>query len=418
MDLFHACMNHDWKTAIEDLNKMTGSISPRAIWAILMHVGAWHDEVVYDTPHSAILIHTIKRMIEELGPNELILDDQPDRAIIAIPDEIRENFQTALLERLVYYLSEVDHQPPGKGPQYGIEQNRDSLDNAMNGYIRYIRERKITGALAAALRLTAEESHVRVIRATMTLASEKPDKYGHTFILPCSLLSEIPGPEFTRPHEATLWQLIEFLVRKAPARQPREIIGEELKELAVPTSLKKYKNAFKAAVMEYGQLGHNAIFAHRIVEATENGFIDENTAEGLIMKLVENTGGPPTADKDWEELMGRGGTDWTSQPVKIKMIHSKYVRSWVSREIDEYWSAIIDFKSGPFEDMIPNINKEEWSLIRAAQYVLASLYGHPRRDHIMIFAQATWALADRELISPELAALQVHRMIRENINKE
>lgn len=419
MDLFHACRNHDWKAAIEDLNEMIGSVRPAAIWAILMHVGAWHEERVYDTPHSAIIIHTVKRMIEELGQNQQLLDTQPNETIINISDEVRENFQIALMERLVYYLSEVDHWTPENGPRYGTEHHQDSLDNALNRYIHYIREKRMMGALASALKLMERNDPVRFIRVTSSLAAERPDKYGHAFILPSSLLMEIPNSRFTRPQEAVLWHLLEYLVRKVPSRRPKDFrADDQLSKLANPTDLKKYRDIIRESVVDYGLIGHNTIFAHRIVESSKRGLIDENTVDWLFGNLRDNIGNSNATGKDWESICrARSGADWVSQPAKIKLIHSKYVRRWVSEDIIDLWSVITDFKSRPLEDMIPSIGDNDWPAVRAAQYVLTSLYGHPRMDHTMIFTQAVWSLADREIISRELAVLQAHRMVRENINK-
>ena len=62
---------------------------------------------------------------------------------------------------------------------------------------------------------------------------------------------------------------------------------------------------------------------------------------------------------------------------------------------------------------IENISEEDIPLLRAAQYAISTINGDPRASHVMIFTHAVWSLYDHELISKELALLQVHRMLRE-----
>ena len=74
---------------------------------------------------------------------------------------------------------------------------------------------------------------------------------------------------------------------------------------------------------------------------------------------------------------------------------------------------MLELESSAFESMIPSLKKDDFNLVRAAQYALCSLYGRPNSSHIMIFAQGVWGLADFGLVPHDLAALQVHRMVRE-----
>lgn len=414
MDLFRACRKHDGKSAVEILNEMlSSSIKPEAIWAIIMHAASWHEQRTYDTPHSTILTYSIHRMIEELGHHSNILAEQPENILIDVPEEFKEVFQTTLLERLVFHLADVDHWAPEKGPRYGTEEHFDSLDNAVNRFFYYMRERRQMGALASAIRLAAKNPPIRLLRIVASLAAEKPDSLGHSFIMPISLLVELPASRFTRPHEASLWHLTEHLARKIPEKRPKGFkIDDNLGKMVEPTDFSDYKHLMANAVINYGILGHNGIFAHRIVVAASEGLVDSFTVDWLIKRLEGNIGeflSPKQVEV--ENQLERSGTDWDEQPSRIKLMHSKAVRLWLDENFSEYWENMMDLKSKTFEVMISDI--DDWSLIRAAQYVMASLYGQPSAAHIMIFTQGVWALADKNLISKQLATLQIHRMVRE-----
>ena len=66
-----------------------------------------------------------------------------------------------------------------------------------------------------------------------------------------------------------------------------------------------------------------------------------------------------------------------------------------------------------FEEMIPDVPKKDWPVVRAAQYAMSALNGAPRASHVIIFTQSVWSLAEQGLIDNSLAALQVHRMLKQ-----
>ncbi|TFG10971.1 hypothetical protein EU538_00095 [Candidatus Thorarchaeota archaeon] len=422
LNLFQACMKKDERAAATLVNQMPSRAQSSAIWAILMHAAAWHEERTYDTPHATILVNSIHQMIEECGPNSDLLDESYGQSPMVLPDGLRDNLQSFLIERLARYLAAVDHWGPERGPRYKIKKTGDSPDNMLHSYVQAIRERSHISALRSVIALAAQGSYTRLLRMTVTLGAERPDRLGHTFILPVSLLSELPEARFTMPHEAVLWHLTEYLVRKVPNRRPRGFDPEpDYAVRASPTSISRYGTLYKNATVRYGILGHNAIFAHRIAVAAQKGTVDSTTIHWLIEELKQNTGTNHVQDDDIsvETLIEKEtGTDWKESPEKILAPHSGPLKTWLDENIGDYWGAMLDKDCRSFEGRIQDIGKDEWSLVRAAQYAMAALNGHPAASHVMIFAHATWGLSDLGMIPEDLAALQTHRMLRQYLKRD
>lgn len=417
MNLFDACINYDEKNAVRLVNKMVSSAKPSAIWAVLMHAAAWHEQRTYDTPHSTILTYSIHRMIEEMGHHPGLLSKPPEKIIMNVPGKLKGILQMALIERLARHLAAVDHWARESGPRYGVDTGLDSLDNALRYYEQFIREKRQMGAMKAAVRLASRENPIRLRRMTASLAAEEPDILGHAFIMPVSLVEEIPAPEYTRPVQATMWHLTEYLVRKVPGKRPDGFAAEECFHKMLETiDLSKNANLLVNAVIEYGALGHNGIFAHRIADAARTGLVENKTIDWMLTKLKRNIGDNLL---DGEKLnikrliKDKSGTNWDKQPSDIGLPHYKDVRNWFSNNLSEYWNAMMDLKSATFEAMIPNIGSDDWESIRAAQYAMSAINGTARVSHVMIFSQAVWSLADMDLVPTSIAALQVHRMLRE-----
>jgi hypothetical protein len=274
-------------------------------------------------------------------------------------------------------------------------------------------------ALKAAAVLGAREDLTMLTRATASIAAEEPDKLGHTFIMPVSLMTELPVSEYTRPHIAALWHLTEFLVRKVPSKAGDQFgMDEKIGRFAKSTDLSKEKDLFLNAVINYGTLGHNAIFAHRISEVARLGLVNEEAVQWLLKKLQRNIG------KQWESTEGisletlvneNNGTDWSVPPTEIGLPSAKRVRDWFAAEYSETWNAMFNPKSSVFEDVLLDTTKHDWSSIRAMQYAMATISGDMEASHPMIFTQSVWGLVDNGLISEALAALQVHRGLREQM---
>ena len=417
MSLFDACINGKEDEAAQAVDKMTKAAKPAAIWAILMHAAAWHEQCDFDTPHSTILAYSIHRMIENLGPNPNILPEEYDRQTIKLPDEVRTQLQHALIERLARNLAAIDHWTKDRGVRYNAETTLDSPDNAMYRYSQTVRERSQSGALSAALGLAKRETPIRLIRMTASLAAEDPDRLGHAFIMPVSLVTELPGNEFTFPHQGLLWHLAEYLVRKVPAKRPDGfVVDDKMNKWATPTSLTKHSELFQNAVIGYGILGHNGIFAQRIADAANRGLIHDKTVIWLLKRLKENIGTKllKAEQLDVKKLVRKKqGTDWENKPSHIDLPHSEQVREWVTRVLADYWAPMMDWKSSTFEDLIPGLKKKDWPLVRAAQYIMSALNGHPRASHVIIYTHAVWSLTDHDLVPNDIAALQTHRMLRQ-----
>ncbi len=417
MNLFQACIRGDVSESIKELRKLVTTGQPAALWAIMIHASAWHEQQEFDTPHSTIMTYSIHRMIEDLGPNTKILTDGSSDLKVNLPEEFREYLQLALLQRLTVNLASVDHWKSDRGPRYDYEPKTDSLDNVMHAYVQSIRERSHMSALQEATTLANEENPIRFIRRTVAIAAENADNLGHAFIMPMSLVVELPVPRFTFPHRAGLWHLTEYLVRKIPANKPDGLPTEkDFKNLTSPPNLQEHSDLFSTASVHYGMLGHNGIFAHRIAEAARTGLINSQTASWLLSRLERNIGTDVLTKKELtiESLMAKdSGTDWAKAPTQIQVPHGQRVREWLSANTNGYWERMMDLKSDTFEVDIPEIDEDEWNLIRASQYAMCSVNGAERASHVIIFTQAIWSLVDMGLIPRPLAALQCHRMIRQ-----
>jgi hypothetical protein len=418
MSLFQMCLDCDEPRAVKAAKKMIGKTKPAAIWAIIMHSAAWHEERTYDTPHSTILTYSIHRMIEDLGFNSDLLIDKPKNSL-SIPSDLSKPLQNALFERLALYVTAVDHHDRQKGPRYNVDAELKSPDNALYDYSRAVRERSQSGVLKATMILGSRPNPIRLLRMTASLGAEEPDNLGHVFIMPVSLITELPQAEYKLPLIASLWHLAEYLVRKVPSKSTYTFsVDTRLNKFADPTNVSKYADILASAVVNYGTLGHNGIFAHRIVDAAQKGVIERKIVDWLIDKLKQNLGGKILTKKNLDVmplLKSKSGTNWNQIPSILDLPHSENARTWFSEEFSDYWKKMIDPKSSTFEDEIPEISDSNWPLVRTAQYALSSLYGASTASHVMIYTHAIWSLTDYNVISKQLAALQAHRMLREHL---
>jgi hypothetical protein len=237
--------------------------------------------------------------------------------------------------------------------------------------------------------------------------------------MPTSLAMEIPAPVFTRPHMATLWHLTEFLPRKVSSKPAEGFsMDDKFAKYAKPTDLSSHRELFLSSVVNYGTIGHNAILAHRISEAARLGFVNTATVEWLLKKLKRNIGEDAIdcTDLTVEHLIEKPvGKDWLAPPVEISLPSAKKVREWIASDYSEFWNAMVNRKSEVFEMMIPDMSKDSWPIVRALQYALAALSGDMEASHPMIFTQSVWGLVDNGLVTEDVATLQVHRMLRDNL---
>lgn len=417
MTLFQSCLEGNGREALSKASEMISNTRPSAMWAILMHAAAWHEQRTFDTPHSTILTYSVHRMIEELGYNPDLLAEEPESPSIKVPDELREPLQRALFERVALHLAVIDHWARNKGPRYKVTTQLGSLDSTMRDYAQSVREQFQIGALKAALQLGSTDDPIRLRRMTASLGAEDADNLGHAFIMPISLLFELPHFDFKLPYEATLWHLTEYLVRKVSKKQPDGFrVDTQMDRLAGPTILTRHKSLFASAVIEYGILGHNGIFAHRIAVAADTGYVHSDAVKWLLERLRKNVGRQPLtrAQISTESLIReRFGTDWDRLPSGIDLPDSGRVRLWLVKNASDYWDKMMDLNSHVFEEMIPDIAKGDWPIIRAAQYAMPTVNGAPGASHVTIFTHAVWSLADYGLIESPLAALQTHRMLRQ-----
>lgn len=420
MDLVEACLKANGREAVKAVRAMLPSVKPSAIWAIIMHAAAWHEERTFDTSHSTIALYAVHRMIESLGEHSGLITENPLASpVIDLSKEKRTGLQEVLLERLVYHLADTNHWRPEHGPRYDLQARLDSRGNAVQIYVQSIRENVQMSALKAAVVLGARPDRTMFLRATASIAAEEPDKLGHAFIMPTSLVMEIPAPEYTRPHKACLWHLTEYLARKVSSKAADGFsMDEKIGKLAKPTDLTSNQNLFLNSVVNYGTLGHNAIFSHRISEAARLGFVNTEIIQWLLNKLQRNVGTSLDSSKDLvvTKLIGKTpSTEWDTQPIEISLPSSKKVREWISAEFGELWSAMFDQKSSTFETMILELKKDSWSMVRALQYAMAAITGDMEASHPIIFTQAVWGLVDNGLVPESLAALQVHKMLRTHL---
>ncbi len=420
MDFLEACLHANGRAAVKSIRSMIPSVRTSAIWAIIMHGAAWHEERSFDTSHATILVYATHRLIESLGSHSALVDENPVvQPAISIQEENKTNLQEVLVERLAYHLADTDHWKPEQGPRYDIETRLDSRGNAVQIYVQSIREKVQMSALKAAAVLGAREDPTMLIRATASIAAEEPDRLGHTFIMPVSLLPELPTAEYTRPHMASLWHLTEFLVRKIPAKAADGFsMDEKIGKFAKPTNLEEEKNLIINAVVRYGVLGHNAILAQRIVEAGRLGLVNTETIQWLLKMLQRNIGSEieNLNNITLKNLMKKTkGTDWDRTPTEISLPHSNTVREWFASEYSDLWNLMLHRKSEAFENEIGNLEDVDWSIVRTLQYGLSAIYGDMEASHPIIFTQAVWNLSDAGLIPETIAALQIHRYLREQL---
>lgn len=412
------CLDCDEPGAVKAAKKMIGKTKPAAMWAIIMHSAAWHEERTYDTPHSTILTYSIHRMIEDLGTNPDLLVEEPV-STLNIPSELGKPLQKAMFERLALYVTAIDHHDRRKGPRYNVDAELKSPDNALYDYSRAVRERSESGVLKATMTLGSRPNPIRLLRMTASLGAEEPGNLGHVFIMPVSLVTELPQAEYKLPLIASLWHLAEYLVRKIPSKSPYAFsVDTRLSKFADSTDVSKYTALLTSAVINYGTLGHNSIFAHRIVDAAQKGVIEHKIVEWLMDKLKQNLGGKILVKKDLDVtslIKSKSGENWDQIPSILDLPHSEDARTWLSEEFSDYWKKMIDPRSSTFEEVVPEISANDWPIVRAAQYALSSLYGASTASHVMIYTHAAWSLTDYNVISKELAALQAHRMLREHL---
>jgi len=401
---------------------MIPSARPSAIWAVLMHGAAWHEQRTYDTPHSTIVVNSVHKMIEDFGSHTGLAPDVPSKSIrINLEEEKKVDVQELLIERLALHLADIDHWNLEKGPSYNVEKSIDSPDNAIRKFESTIRQKSLVGSWEASVILASKDEPTRLRRVIASLAAEEPDKLGHAFIMPTSLIEELPRAEYTRPQIASLWHLMEFLVRKIPSQSPEGFSQDDnLSKLVKPVSLGEYRNIFVNALANYGILGHNTIFAQRIAAANQNGLVTKEMIRWLVGKLKQNIGGTMASDDDlaYERVLKKNvGTDWIQQPDANRLPHTKPIQDWVTNnDFAKMWAAMTHKRSCEFENKLPEFDSE-WQLVRCCQYIMAALLSEPRASHVMIFTHAAWSLVDHLLVPSDLAALQIHRMLRKHLSE-
>lgn len=420
MDLLEACLKAKGREAVRAVRALLPSVRSSAIWAIIMHAAAWHEERSFDTSHATIAVYTAHRMIESLGNHPSLSSEKPIvKQTINLPEEQQNNLQEVLLERLAFHLADTNHWRPEHGPRYDVQARLDSKGNAVQIYVQSIRENAQMSALKAAAVLGARPDRTMFVRATTAIGAEEPDKLGHAFIMPMSLALELPAPEYTRPHIAVLWHLTEYLARKVSSKAADGFsMDEKFSKYAKSTDLSSYENLFLNSVVNYGTLGHNGIFAHRISEAARLGLVNSATVEWLLKKLERNIG---TIEDKSENLTiehlikDSSGQDWLAPPVEISLPSSKSVRDWITSDYNELWKAMFDRKSTTFEGMLPDLDEDTLSIVRSLQYALAAINGDMEASHPLIFTHSVWGLVDNGFVPKDIAALQVHRMLRANL---
>ena len=335
---------------------MIPSARPSAIWAVLMHGAAWHEQRSYDTPHSTILVNSIHRMIEDLGSHPGLAPDISTTKI-SLEDDRKTELQELLIERLALHLSDIDHWKLEKGPSYNVEKSIDSPDNAVRKLESSIRQKSLVGSWEASVILASRDDPVRLRRVITSLAAEDPDRLGHAFIMPISLIAELPGAEYTRPQIASLWHLMECLVRKVPSKSPDGFSqDDDPSKLVKPTDLTDYRNIFMNSVVNYGILGHNTIFAQRIVDANQRGLVTKKMVHWLVNRLEQNIGGKMVSEDKMaidEILKTEADADWGQKPELIRLPHTKEIEEWVATtDVSEIWTVMTHEKSSEFENRL------------------------------------------------------------------
>jgi hypothetical protein len=205
-------------------------------------------------------------------------------------------------------------------------------------------------------------------------------------------------------------------VRKVPSKHTFRL-GPTISKYAISTNISPHKTLIASAVVNYGTLGHNAIFAQRIAEAARHGLVEGEIVEWLLSKLKKNTGSTLKASElGIDNLMKKTkGTNWSATPTRLALPTSAALRKWLE-DNTECWTEMMSKKSSAFEEYLLDARHPKWDLIRAAQYGMATINGLYGASHVTIFAQSVWSLVDHRLISEDLAALQVHRMLREYLD--
>ena len=168
-------------------------------------------------------------------------------------------------------------------------------------------------------------------------------------------------------------------------------------------------------IMNIGILGHNAIFAHRIAESNTQGLLTADAVVWLVDKLKQNIDSPiQTAESLTLEsiLKIKSHSEWEHPPELIRLPNTKSVEEWISNEPLGLWSKMIHSSSVEFERFISELDSDDWSMVRTLQYLMSTLLGNPNSTHVIIFAQSVWNLVDHGLVPQDIAALQVHRMLR------
>ena len=417
MDFFQACLKADSRAAVNAIRKMYSSARPSALWAVLMHGAAWHEQRTYDTPHSTIVVNSMHKMIEDLGNHSGLVPDSSKYSENAqIEEERRLELQELLVQRLALHLTDIDHWAPEKGPRYNVEKGIDSPDNALRKFVTSVRQKSDVGGWEASVILASKENPVRLKRIIASLTAEEPDKLGHGYIMPYSLIAELPAPEYTRPQIAVLWHLMEYLIRKVPSKSPDGFLKDDkLSKLIKPTDLTRYRDVFLNSIVNYGILGHNAIFAHRIVESNDQGLLTKDTVNWLVDRLKQNIGSSilPERKITFESILKKKTEgDWDQQPELIRLPHTESVNEWLSSESSGLWTKMMHAKSNEFEKTIMELNDDDWPLVRTFQYLMSTLLGNPNSTHVIIFTQSAWNLVDYGIVPQDLATLQVHRMLR------
>ncbi len=416
MDFFQACLKADVRAAVNAIVKMMSSARPSAIWAVMMHGAAWHEQLTYDTPHSTIVVNSIHRMIEDLGNHPRLTTGKSDSFNVQLEAERRMELQELLVQRLALYLTHIDHWVPEKGPRYNVDKGVDSPDNALRKFATSVRQKSDVGAWEASVILASREKPVRLKRIVASLTAEEPDRLGHCYIMPYSLIAELPAVEYTRPQIAVLWHLMEYLVRKVPSKSPDGFLKDDkLSKLAKPTDLSVHRDIFLNSVVNFGILGHNAIFAHRIAESNSQGLLTSDNVGWLVDKLKQNIGVPILPEEKMtlkSIIKKKSASDWDQQPESIRLPHTKSVEEWLSSESSGLWTRLIHSKSSEFETIITELDENDWPHVRTLQYLMSTLLGNPGSTHVIIFTQSVWNLVDYDLVPQDLAALQVHRMLR------
>jgi hypothetical protein len=359
-------------------------------------------------------------MIEDLGSHAGLAPDISS-ARIPLENDRKTELQELLIERLAFHLSDIDHWKLEKGPSYNVEKSIDSPDNAVRKLESTIRQKSLVGSWEASVILASREDPIRLKRVIASFAAEDPDRLGHAFIMPLSLITELPGAEYTRPQIAVLWHLTEYLVRKVPAKSPDGYSQDDNpSNLVKPNDLTNYRNIFLNSVVNYGLLGHNAIFAQRIVDANQNGLVTKGMANWLVEKLQQNIGDKMDTEGNltFAKILKRDSeADWNQRPEPIRLPHTKDTLEWVATsDVSEIWTAMTHTQSSEFENKLMEFD-DEWPLVRCCQYVMATLLSEPRASHGMIFTHAVWNLVDHGLVPSDLATLQVHRMLRKHLNE-